>query len=84
MIFLGTRHPLAAQMNFAQVFLIIWLLSSFAEEVYVRGLVQSWVANRSDGVSASSPWAPAIVSSALLFVSMHVPLMWSAAGVKGA
>ena len=36
---LGVRHPLASQMSFLQIVLLIWLLSSFSEEVYVRGLV---------------------------------------------
>jgi hypothetical protein len=81
MIFLGARHPLASQMRFPEIVLVIWLLSSFSEEVYVRGLVQSWVANRRDGIN--SAFTPSIVSSTLLFAAMHAPLIWSPAGVKG-
>lgn len=44
-IFLGVRHPVASQMGFLQLVLVVWLLSSFSEEIYVRGLVQSWVAD---------------------------------------
>ena len=51
MFLLGVRHPLASQMSFLQIVLLVWLLSSFSEEVYVRGLVQSWVADR-DGTTA--------------------------------
>jgi membrane protease YdiL (CAAX protease family) len=83
MLFLGTRHPIASQMSFAQIVAVIWLLSSFSEEVYVRGLVQSWVADGDDSAGASSPFAPSTVSSALVFAAMHAPLMWSQAGVKG-
>jgi membrane protease YdiL (CAAX protease family) len=83
MIFLGLRHPLASQMSFLQIILVVWLLSSFSEEVYVRGLVQSWVADLDDAYGISSPFEPAIVSSALLFAALHVPLMWSPVGVKG-
>jgi hypothetical protein len=79
-IFIGARHPVASQMNFLQIVLLIWLLSSFSEEVYVRGLVQSWV---EDGASVHSAVAPSVVSSALLFAGMHVPLIWMSAGVKG-
>ena len=83
MIFLGARHPIASQMSFLQIVVVVWLLSSFSEEVYVRGLVQSWVADRGDANGISSAFEPSIVSSALLFAAMHVPLMWSPAGVKG-
>ena len=107
MILLGVRHPVASQMTFLQIVAVIWLLSSFSEEVYVRGLVQSWIADRDDGKMVTwsldpaaigvqsgvadrddgkgidSAFEPAIVSSALLFAAMHVPLMWSPMGVKG-
>ena len=83
MIFAGLRHPLAAQMNFLQVVLVIWGLSSFSEEVYVRGLVQSWIADRDDESGKHSFLEPPVVASAFLFASMHVTLMWSPIGVKG-
>jgi membrane protease YdiL (CAAX protease family) len=83
MIFLGARHPIASQMGFLQIVVVIWLLSSFSEEVYVRGLVQSWVADRDDANGINSAFEPSIVSSALLFAAMHASLMWSPAGVKG-
>ena len=82
-ILLGVRHPVAAQMNLLQIVVVIWLLSSFSEEVYVRGLVQSWVAEGRDADRNNSAITPSIVSSALLFASMHVPLMWSPMGFKG-
>jgi membrane protease YdiL (CAAX protease family) len=82
-IFLGVRHPVASQMGFLQIVLVVWILSSFSEEVYVRGLVQSWVADRDDANGINSAFEPSIVSSALLFGSMHVPLIWSPIGVKG-
>jgi membrane protease YdiL (CAAX protease family) len=88
MVLLEVRHPLASQMSLAQIVVIVWLGSSLSEEIYVRGLVQSWIADReaSDAISGDtvpSAFEPAIVASALLFASMHVPLLWSAAGIKG-
>jgi len=83
MILLGLQHPVAAKMGFLQIVLVIWLLSSVSEEVYVRGLVQSWVAGRDDANGLNSAFESSIVSSALLFASLHVPLMWSPVGVKG-
>ena len=87
LILLERQHPIAARMNFLQIVLVIWILSSFSEEVYVRGLVQSWMAGRTEGeaggVEGGSIFSAAIVSSAVLFASMHVPLMWSPLGVKG-
>jgi membrane protease YdiL (CAAX protease family) len=82
-IFLGFRHPLAAQMSFLQIVLVIWVLSSVSEEIYARGLVQSWAATSDDGNSTTSPFEPAIVSSAFMFAAMHAPLLWSPIGVIG-
>src|SRR5262249_46365883 len=82
-ILLGVRHPVASQMSFLQIVLVIWLLSSISEEVYVRGLVQSWIADGEEASGTISAFAPSIVSSALLFAAMHGPLLWSNAGVKG-
>jgi membrane protease YdiL (CAAX protease family) len=83
MVLLEVRHPLASQMTLPQIVVIVWLGSSLAEEIYVRGLVQSWMADRDNPTGIQSPFEPAIVSSALLFSSMHVPLLWSTAGIKG-
>jgi membrane protease YdiL (CAAX protease family) len=83
MILLEVRHPIASQMGFLKIVLVIWVLSSFSEEVYVRGLVQSWVGGRDEVNGLDSAFEPSIVSSALLFAAMHVPLMWSTAGVQG-
>jgi membrane protease YdiL (CAAX protease family) len=80
-VLLGALHPLAMQFTFLQLVVVIWFLSSFSEEIYVRGLVQSWVADRDDPGAAIL--SPAIVCSAALLAAMHVPLIWSAAGLKG-
>jgi Type II CAAX prenyl endopeptidase Rce1-like len=73
----------AVQLNAACESLLIWLLTSFSEELYVRGLVQSGVADRDDAPANSSALEPSIESSAFLFAAMHGPLMWSPIGVKG-
>jgi membrane protease YdiL (CAAX protease family) len=83
MILMERVHPIAALLHFWQVILVIWILSSFSEEIYVRGLVQSWVANGDDATTVRSVFSPSVVSSALLFSAMHVPLIWTPAGVKG-
>ena len=83
MILLDLRHPIASQMSFLQIVVLIWLLSSFSEEVFVRGLVQSWIAEAEEKAATTKAFAPSIVSSALLFAGMHAPLMWSPVGVKG-
>jgi membrane protease YdiL (CAAX protease family) len=82
-IMLGVAHPVASKLTFPQIVLVIWLLSSFSEEVYVRGLVQSWMADRDHVERIRSAVDPSIISSALLFGAMHSPLMWSPMGVKG-
>jgi membrane protease YdiL (CAAX protease family) len=83
MIFLEVRHPLLAQMSFAEVVVIVWFGSSLSEEIYVRGLVQSWISGRENVSAGNSAFEPAVISSALVFASMHVPLMRTSMGVKG-
>ncbi len=82
LIFVGRKHPLAAQMSFPQIVLMIWFVSSFSEEIYVRGLVQSWITKGEETANLSF-FAPAIVSSALVFAAMHVSLIWTPLGLKG-
>ena len=82
MILLKSQHPLAAKLTFLQLIVVIWLLSSFSEEIYVRGLVQSWISEHDDP-NRNSILTPAIGSSALVFAAMHVPLIWTPAGLEG-
>ncbi len=83
MVLLELRHPLMAQMTFLQIVLSVWLLSSVSEEVYVRGLVQSWMRRRHEDIDPIPLSEPSIVMSSLLFAAMHVPLMWSPIGIAG-
>jgi len=83
MVLLELRHPLMAQLTFLQIVLSVWLLSSISEEIYVRGLVQSWMAGRGMGDGVRPLTEPSVVMSALLFAAMHVPLMWTSIGVAG-
>ena len=83
-ILLGVRHPVASQMTFVQIIVFVWILSSFSEEIYVRGLVQSWIANdEKDVASTDSLLDPSIVASALLFGALHVSLLWTPLGMWG-
>ena len=81
MILTGHRHPIAAQLTFPQIIVTVWLLSSISEEIFVRGLVQSWIA---------APLEPnqrtprcVICASAALFGGLHVPLIWKGGGAVG-
>jgi Type II CAAX prenyl endopeptidase Rce1-like len=69
-------HPVAPEMHFYELVLLGWRLGSFAEEFYVRGLVQSWIAGPEDS-AGNSVFAPSIVWSTLLFGAMHWPLFGS-------
>ncbi|MFO0829539.1 MAG: CPBP family intramembrane glutamic endopeptidase [Phycisphaerales bacterium] len=82
MILNDLRHPLASQLSFLPLMAIVWFLSSFAEEVYVRGAMQSWCQLGLDGRTLRPTSAP-IVASALLFAAMHVPLIWKGGGPLG-
>ncbi|MCC6425554.1 MAG: CPBP family intramembrane metalloprotease [Phycisphaerales bacterium] len=81
MILTRHRHPVLTEFSFLQVVLVIWVLSSVSEEIYVRGWVQSWCQAVEE--AGSGVLTPSIVTSALLFASMHVSLMWMGAGVLG-
>lgn len=86
MLLSGGRHPLVAQLSFLELVLSVWVVSSVGEEIYVRGAMQSWcMAGAEAGADpgAGRAFAPAVVTSAVLFASMHVSLMWMGAGVVG-
>ena len=65
------RHPAAAQLSFLQLIALIWLLSSFSEEVYVRGLVKSWMEHPEYPLCSHPDWRPSIVASPCLFAAMN-------------
>ncbi len=80
MILIGARHPILAELSFPQIIVTVWFLSSVAEEIFVRGLVQSWM--RAPGAPADVGRA-GVIASAVLFAAMHVPLMFTGSGVVG-
>lgn len=80
MLFSGARHPMTAGLSFPQLILSVWLLSSFAEELFVRGLAQSFMGGR-DGADLGA--RPVVAASAALFAALHVPLIWMGAGPIG-
>lgn len=83
MIVLGASHPLASKMSIGQVALEIWLLSSVAEELFVRGLVQTWCNPPGTTLEQQRDLRGPVIASALLFGAMHAPLIWRGSGVVG-
>jgi membrane protease YdiL (CAAX protease family) len=81
MILTGHRHPIAAQLTFPQIIVTVWLLSSISEEIFVRGLVQSWIAAPLEPDRATPRCV--IIASAALFGGLHVPLIWKGGGALG-
>lgn len=84
MILTKSKHPLVAAMSFPQIILTVWLLSSVSEEIFVRGLVQSWVTDDLNLLPGTPDARIVVFTSALLFAAMHVPLLWSGASVIAA
>ena len=80
MILTDSHHPVVSGLSFFEVVLTIWIVSSIAEEIYVRGLVQSWIG---DGDLSPARQRAVILASAGLFAALHVPLMWKGAGPLG-
>jgi membrane protease YdiL (CAAX protease family) len=63
--------------GFVALVLSIWIYSSVTEEVFTRGWYQSAVMPAGEIEAASRH--PAIISSAILFGSMHLSLLWMGA-----
>lgn len=82
MILTDSRHPMLRELTFPQIVVSIWLLSSVAEELLVRGLLQGWI-SPTDEASPLSAHRAAVVCSASAFAAMHLPLMWNGAGLVG-
>ncbi len=59
-----------------QIVTVIWIWSSFTEEVFARGLVQTWIPDRGklDLPFVGERWSAPVVASALLFGTMHFSL----------
>ena len=83
LIWTGSRHPATAGMSFLEIAVAIWLLSSISEEIFVRGLIQSWIAAPSSQEPVGNASRIAVPISAACFAGMHVPLLWMGAGPVG-
>lgn len=83
MILTESKHPLVAEMSFPQIILTVWLLSSVSEEIFVRGLVQSWITDEFVLLPGTPDAGIVVLASPLLFAAMHIPLLWSGAGAIG-
>jgi len=83
MILTDSHHPLMSQLSLPEIVLGVWIVSSIAEEVFVRGLVQPWMAGPGANGRGAQGSGGVVLVSAVLFASLHVPLMWSGAGVLG-
>lgn len=83
MIVIGASHPMASKLSLRQVALEVWLLSSVAEELFVRGLVQHWCNPPGTTLAQQRDLRGPVIASALLFGAMHAPLIWRGAGVVG-
>ncbi|USN99610.1 MAG: CPBP family intramembrane metalloprotease [Phycisphaeraceae bacterium] len=80
MILTGSHHPVIEGLSFPEIVVLVWFVSSVAEEIFVRGLVQSWMG---EGVTTAGGRRAVVLSSAALFASLHLSLMWLGAGVLG-
>ena len=83
MIVIGASHPMASKLSLRQVALEVWLLSSVAEELFVRGLVQHGCNPPGTTLEQQRDLRGPVIASALLFGAMHAPLIWRGAGVVG-
>jgi membrane protease YdiL (CAAX protease family) len=61
--------------SFWQIVLGVWIVSSIAEEIFVRGLVQSWMTDRGGVRLGRFRISTAVLASGLLFGSMHLPIV---------
>ncbi len=79
MVFLPVEGPghFADTFTFPQIVVGIWLLASTSEEVFTRGLIQSFLNPlKRLGFSIKSIFISApVLFSALLFMAIHIPLL---------
>ncbi|MCA9291169.1 MAG: CPBP family intramembrane metalloprotease [Phycisphaerales bacterium] len=73
MLVLGLATPLALMRSFSFVELVlgIWIWSTVTEEIFVRGLVQTWMSSGGAGRGRGV----VIVASGLFFGAMHLTLL---------
>lgn len=83
MVMTGFRHPLASKLSVVELVFEVWVLSSVAEEIFVRGAMQGWCELGMGEHEKRGVFAAPVVMSAAAFGSMHMPLMWKGAGVVG-
>ena len=74
MLLTDSRHPLASKLKFLEIVYSVWILSSVAEEIFVRGLVQSWVAGPNRFSETSSDRRVVVLSSAMRLRHCTSPL----------
>jgi membrane protease YdiL (CAAX protease family) len=73
----SSGHPAAAGLSFLQIVVTVWIVASICEEVFYRGLIQSFLAPLGSyglkvfGVRLSLP----VIVAALLFGFMHMMLL---------
>jgi len=68
-------------LGFLQVVLLVWLLASTCEEIFVRGLMQSYMAEPGEPRFRLLIWevsVPALIC-ALFFAAMHIPALLNGA-----
>jgi membrane protease YdiL (CAAX protease family) len=70
--------PWLRDFSFPELVLGIWLYSTLAEEVFVRGLVQTWMEKGSPRTPGGrrTRTGGAVLASGLLFGSMHLSILW--------
>lgn len=71
---LDVSHPVVSALSPAQIVVVVWLFGSTAEEVFIRGFVQSLM--YIDDVAGSMGRADVIASGAF-FAAIHIPLYWT-------
>ena len=72
----GKGHP-AQEFSFLQVVIGVWIVASIAEEVFTRGLLQSFLAPlKGSGIRFPKVFLSVpVIFSATFFSLMHVPLL---------
>ncbi len=80
-VMLGVWHPLLAAMAPWEIVVVVWLLGSTAEEIFVRGFVQSQMyvgdpATRAQGHRD-------LTASTVFFAGMHASLAWTSMSSVG-
>jgi membrane protease YdiL (CAAX protease family) len=74
---LRVSHPVVATLSPWQIVCVVWLLGSIAEEIFIRGFLQSLMYGEDECAACERGIGSDTVASSVFFAVAHAPLLWT-------